>query len=114
MTDLGRHRHTRQAALFDPEQDHASSLHPEGKIGAAPRGAVGPASAGGLGLDGPPAARRAIGTGACRIGPRSAWDLANAVANNGPGQGRTTVELPSRHGPRQRAVWTRTAGSGRT
>jgi hypothetical protein len=61
MTDLGRHRHTRQAAPYDPEQDHASSLHPEGKIGAAPRGAVGPASAGGLGLDSPPAARRAIG-----------------------------------------------------
>jgi hypothetical protein len=28
---LGRHLHTRQAALFDPEQERAGSLHPEGQ-----------------------------------------------------------------------------------
>ena len=27
---LGRHQHTRQAASFDPDQDRARSLHPDG------------------------------------------------------------------------------------
>ena len=41
-------------------------------------------------------------------------DLASAIANNEPGRARTTLERPNRRGACQRAVWTTTAGSGRT
>lgn len=35
-SNLGRHRHTRQAALFDPGQGHAGSLHPGGQAEVCP------------------------------------------------------------------------------
>jgi len=84
------------------------------KVGAAPRGPVGPGVSGGLDLGGPPAAHRVSGTGADVGSALGDADRANAVANNEPGRARTTLERPCRRVACQRAVWTTTAGSGRT
>jgi hypothetical protein len=88
--------------------------HPEKqKVGAAPLGAVGPASAAGLTLAARPP--HAGPSGQTHVGSaQKCVDLANAVANNEPGRARTTLERPSRCVASQRAAWTTTAGSGRT
>ena len=69
----------------------------EVKIGAAPRGAVGPASAAGLTLAArPPHAGPSEQERMSASAPGDA-DFANAVANNESGRARTRLELPSRY-----------------
>ena len=91
---LSNQPHTSQAAPVDREQGRAVGLHPGGKVRSRASRHGWPGVSAGLGLGGPPAARCATNPGI---------DLANAVANNGPGRGRTRSELPNRSESRQRA-----------
>jgi hypothetical protein len=91
-------------SIYQHGQSWTVIPHPEKqKVGAASRGAVGPASAAGLTL-----AARPPHNGPSRqahVGSaQKCVDLANAVANNEPGRARTTLERPSRRVACQRTV----------
>jgi hypothetical protein len=105
MAALGKHLRTRQAAPSDRDQGRACNLHPDVQV-REPRLAARLARRQRRAWPWrPAAARRATET---------SGDLANAVANNGPGRARTMLERLSRRKVCQRAVWTTAAGSGRT